>query len=171
MRDHRPDSTAVADFCTRAVVHVETLQSVAEAARLMREHHVGSVVIVEHDGSSMRPIGMITDRDIAVAVVAQGLDPASTPAIGVMGTGVVSIGEGEGVDRALELMRAKGVRRLPVVDPAGLLVGIITADDLIDFVAGETSGLSEMLGRELARERMLRPEGHADVAGAAAARY
>ena len=142
----------IGTLCTRDVVHIESLESVGEAARLMREHHVGSVVIVEHDQSRMRPVGMITDRDIAVGVVAQRLDPERTPVIGVMGTGVVSIGESEGVERALSRMRAEGVRRLPVVDAEGALVGIVSADDLIELFAEET-GFGRVLSRGLVRER------------------
>ena len=147
----------IATLCTRDVVHIESLESVAEAARLMREHHVGSVVIVEHDQSRMRPVGMITDRDIAVGVVALGLDPERTPVVRVMGTGVVSIGGDEGVERALSRMRSEGVRRLPVVDADGALVGIVSADDLIELFAEET-GFGRVLARGLVRERALRPE-------------
>ena len=148
----------VEEFCTRDVVHIETLESVAKAARLMHERQIGSVVIVEKDGKVTRPVGIITDRDIAVRVVAQGLDPDRTPALRVMGTGVVSIGEKEGVARALALMRSKGVRRLPVVDAAGALVGILAADDLLGFFAEEMSGMAGMLSRGMARERALGPQ-------------
>jgi CBS domain-containing protein len=167
MRNQEGNSMAIADLCTRDVVHVDTLQSVKQAARLMREHHIGSVVIVEHDGERMRPVGMITDRDVAVAVVAEGLDPTRTPVVRVMGTGIVVVREDEGIDRAFALMRAEGIRRLPVVDSTGSLVGILTADDLIYFLADEMGGSGGLLSREVARERALRPEGPPDTAASA----
>jgi len=159
---------SVEAFCTREVVHIETLESVADAARLMREHHVGCLVIVGKEGGAIRPVGIITDRDIAVRVVAEGLDPRRTPVACVMGTGVVTIGADESVRRALALMRSHGIRRLPVVDASGMLVGILAADDLLDFFAEEMSGMAGMLSREILRERTLHPQPGETVASVSA---
>ncbi|HXZ48818.1 MAG TPA: CBS domain-containing protein [Usitatibacter sp.] len=143
---------AIGELCTRDVVFVGRNDTVAEAARLMRENHIGSLVVAEGSGNVRRPAGMITDRDIAVGVVALGLDPESTTVEAAMRGRIVSVREDEGVGRAISLMRAEGVRRLPVVDASGALVGVIAADDLIDLFAEEMSGLAGMLSRGTNRE-------------------
>jgi CBS domain-containing protein len=143
---------SIGKLCTREVVCMKIAESVAAASRLMRDHHVGSVVIVE-EATGVRPIGMVTDRDIVVGVVAQGLDPECTPIGSLMRADLACIGEDEEVGRALQLMRSKGVRRLPVTDASGELVGLIAVDDLLDVFAEEMSAYSGMLTSEQARER------------------
>lgn len=143
----------IAELCTRDVVVMGRNESTAEAARLMREHHIGSIVVVERGDGAARPIGMITDRDIAVGVVALGLDAVATAAEAAMRAGVVSVREDEGIGRVVALMRSEGVRRLPVVDAAGSLVGVIAADDLVDLLAEEMAGLAAMFDRGVRRER------------------
>jgi CBS domain-containing protein len=147
----------IGEICSRDVVFVAPGESVAQAARLMREHHVGSLVVVEGGPGGRRPSGMFTDRDVAVGVVALGLDPEATPVEVAMRGRVATLREDEGIGRAVALMRVEGVRRLAVVDATGKLVGVLAADDLIDLLAGEMSGLSAMLGREAGREREERP--------------
>ncbi len=144
---------AIGELCTRNVVVMGRNESVAEAARLMRENHIGSIVVVERTDGHARPVGMITDRDIAVGVVAVGLDPEATPAEAAIGGKLVTVRQDEGIGRALALMRAEAVRRLPVVDAAGALVGVIAADDLIDLLADEMAQLAGMFDRGVRRER------------------
>jgi len=148
---------AIGEICSREVVFVAPGESVARAARLMREHHVGSLVVVEGRAEGRRPVGMITDRDVAVGVVALGLDPEATPVEAAMRGSLAAVREDEGVGRVVALMRSEGVRRLPVVDGAGTLVGVVAADDLIDLLAEEMSALAGMLDREARRERAERP--------------
>ena len=143
----------VGELCNREVVFIGRNESVAEAARLMREQHVGSLVVLDPPEAGGSPVGMITDRDIAVGVVALGLDAAVTPAEAAMRPGIARIGEDEGVGRALAVMRAEGVRRLPVVDASGRLVGILAADDLLELFAEEMQDIAGMLSREMKRER------------------
>ena len=143
----------IAEICTRDVVFVGRNESAADAARLMREHHVGSLVVLEPPQPGGRPVGMVTDRDIAVGIVAVGLDAERTPVEGIMRPGVACIEEGEGLGRAVALMRSEGVRRLPVVQADGALVGIVTADDLLELFSEEMTGLAGMLSREFRRER------------------
>jgi CBS domain-containing protein len=148
---------AIGDLCTRDVVYIGRNESAADAARLMREHHVGSLVVLDPARPGGRPVGMVTDRDIVVGIVALGVDAGTTPVEGLMRPGVACIGEDEGIGRALALMKAEGVRRLPVVDAGGALVGLVAADDLIELFAEEMSGLAGMLSREFRRERGERP--------------
>jgi CBS domain-containing protein len=144
---------AIGEICSRQVVFIGRNESCAQAARLMREHHVGSLVVVEEPAAPGVPAGMVTDRDLAVGVMALGLDPEKTPVEAVMRPRVALVRESEGLGRAVALMRAEGVRRLPVVDAQGLLVGILAADDLIDLFAEELSGLAAMMAQGTRLER------------------
>lgn len=143
----------IGEICTREVVYVGRNESAADAARLMRELHVGSLVVLDPPAVGGKPVGVVTDRDIAIGIVAASVDPERTPVEAVMRPGVTCIGEEEGLGRAVSLMRAEGVRRLPVVDAKGVLVGIVSADDLLELVAEEMSGLAAMVGREFGREK------------------
>jgi CBS domain-containing protein len=144
---------AIGEICSREVVFVARSESCAEAARLMRENHVGSLVVVEEAAAPGVPIGMITDRDLAVGVMALGLDPEKTLVEAVMRPRIAQVRESEGLGRAIALMRAEGVRRLPVVKADGTLVGILAADDLIELFADELSGLAAMIGKSARLER------------------
>ncbi|OGA60857.1 MAG: hypothetical protein A3G81_24075 [Betaproteobacteria bacterium RIFCSPLOWO2_12_FULL_65_14] len=143
---------AIGEICSRDVVFVARNESCAQAARLMREHHVGSLVVVQRDDRRI-PVGMLTDRDLAVGVMALGLDPEKTIAEAAMRPDVVVAREDEGIGRAIALMRNRGVRRLPVVNEAGELVGILAADDLIELFAEEMTGLAAMLATSPRHER------------------
>jgi CBS domain-containing protein len=119
----------------------------------MRENHVGSLVVVAQAGTPVLPVGMITDRDLAVGVMALGLDPEKTLVEAAMRPRIALVRDSEGLGRAIALMRAEGVRRLPVVDAEGNLVGILAADDLIELFADELSGLATMIGKGARLER------------------
>jgi CBS domain-containing protein len=151
--DRKETIMTIGEICTREVVYIGASESVADAARLMRELHVGSLIVLEPPGAGGKPVGVVTDRDIVVGVVAMSLDAQRIPVEAVMRPGVTCVREDEGLGRAIALMRAEGVRRLPVVDAKGALVGIIAADDLVELVAEELSGLAAMMGREFRRER------------------
>ena len=106
---------AIGEICSREVVFIARNESCAQAARLMREHHVGSLVVLRDASPPRVPVGMITDRDLAVGVMALGLDPERTPVEAVMRPQLDQVREDEGIGRAVALMRAAGVRRQPVV--------------------------------------------------------
>lgn len=142
----------VGDICSRDVVAVFRKDTVADACRLMREKHIGSVVVVE-DGRRNAPVGMFTDRDVAIGVVALGLDAETTLVEAAMRPGVVAVPETRAIGDAIALMRDQGVRRLPVVDGTGRLVGVLAADDLLDLLAGEISDLAVMVSRGMTREQ------------------
>lgn len=148
-----PLAMAIGEICSREVVFVARSESCAQAARLMRENHVGSLVVVAKAGAPAMPIGMITDRDLAVGVMALGLDPEKTLVEAVMRPRIALVRESEGLGRAIALMRAEGVRRLPVVDADGNLVGVLAADDLIELFVDELSGLAAMIGKGARIER------------------
>jgi CBS domain-containing protein len=147
---------AVGEICNREVVFARRNHSVREAAELMRQYHVGDLVIVDESNGRRIPCGIVTDRDIVVGVVAKGLDPDALRVGEVAGPELVIATETDGVSQTIELMRAKGVRRVPIVDTQGGLVGILTADDILDLVAEEMTALAKMVSREQRREVALR---------------
>lgn len=142
---------SIGEICNREVVIVNGQDSVLEAARLMRELHAGSVVAVETTDAP-RPLGILTDRDLVVEVMAKGRDPTRVTVGEVMSTDLVSAEESEPEWQALARMRMRGVRRLPVVDARGMLVGIMSLDDLLEFVGEEVSDLVKAIKREQHRE-------------------
>jgi len=143
----------IKEICSRVVVVAEPSTDLREAARLMRDHHVGALVVVEGSDSGKRPIGIVTDRDIVVAVVAaMDVQPETLSVGDVMTRNLVVAEESVGVFEAVDLMQDHGTRRLPVVDAAGRLVGIITLEDVLRMVAGELTALAIAAQRSLARE-------------------
>ena len=135
--------------CTRD----DTVQA---AAMLMRRHHVGDLVVVDADGSGKVPLGILTDRDIVLAVVAPGLDAGSLLAGDIMSDDLLTAGESDDVYETIEHMRLRGIRRVPVVDADGKLSGIVSADDLLEFLAEEMSELSRIGSCQQSLERRTR---------------
>jgi len=143
----------IKEICSRVVVVAEPGTDLREAARLMRDHHVGALVVIEGSDGDKRPIGIVTDRDIVVAVVAaMDVQPETLSVGDVMTRNLVVAEESVGVFEAVDLMQDHGARRLPVVDAAGRLVGIITLEDVLRMVAGELTALAIAAQRSLARE-------------------
>jgi CBS domain-containing protein len=147
---------AVGELCNREVVIAEKTLSVVGAAQLMRKHHVGDLVVVEERGGLKQPVGIVTDRDIVVEVVAAGVDPDALKVGDIMGPEVATVRESEGLFEALRYMRDKGVRRMPVVDRDGVLVGILTLDDLLSLLAEEMTELAKLVSHERQREATAR---------------
>ncbi len=142
------------DVCNREVVFIQRDASVFEAASLMREHHVGDLVVVEEKENGRRtPVGILTDRDIVLEVIAEGVDIGGVVVGDIMSFELVTVAEDDDLFDTLKRMRLKGVRRLPVVDRGGALVGIVTVDDLLDLLAEQVSDLARIIQREQTHER------------------
>jgi CBS domain-containing protein len=149
--------TTIASICNRSVAFTTRETTVAAAAQLMRHGHVGSLVVVDRmNGGKRMPIGIVTDRDIVVEVIATGLDPAVITVGDIMAQEIVVGRESDSVLETLEIMRFKGVRRLPTVGPDGQLIGIVTVDDLIEVLAEELSELAKIVAHEQSREAAAR---------------
>lgn len=118
--------TMIGEICTTHPATVSGTDKVKDAAELMSEHDIGDVLVVDDE----RPVGIITDRDVAIRVVAEGRDPARTQVSTVCSDDIVTIGTGDSVDAAAEVMRQRAVRRLPVVRDDGTLVGVVSLGDL-----------------------------------------
>jgi CBS domain-containing protein len=147
----------IGDICTRVTVFTTRETTVAEAAKLMRQHHVGTLVVVEDvNGGKRVPVGIVTDRDAVVEVMATGLDPNAITVGDIMVQDLVTARETEGVLETMQIMRYKGVRRLPIVGKSGELIGIVSIDDLLEVLAEEISELAKVISREQARETTTR---------------
>ncbi|MDP2693500.1 MAG: CBS domain-containing protein [Gallionella sp.] len=146
----------ISEICNREVVVVQPNDTVLEAARLMRQHHVGDVLVVEDRGGVRTPVGIVTDRDLVVEIMAPELDQKVITVGDIMAPDLVTVKENTGVFEAIQYMRAKGVRRLPVVDGSGGLVGILTLDDLLELLAEELLALAKLVKHEQKKETMSR---------------
>lgn len=145
------------ELCNREVVVAAPATTVTAAAKLMRRHHVGSIVVVDEGEGRLRiPVGIVTDRDIVMEVCAPELDPDLITVGDIMSRELVTAGENEGILETMEIMRYKGVRRIPVVGPDRQLTGIVSVDDLLDVLAEELGELTKVLAREQAREAATR---------------
>jgi CBS domain-containing protein len=142
----------IGEICIREVIICNRSTSVLEAAQLMRRYHVGDLVIVDEIAGKRIPVGLITDRDIVLSVIAAQLDPSAVSAGDLISREVVVVREDQGVFETIEHMRAHGVRRMPVVDQQGALVGILAIDDLMELLAEELSKLPKLVSREQAQE-------------------
>ncbi|ODU06119.1 MAG: histidine kinase [Thiobacillus sp. SCN 63-1177] len=143
---------AIGEICNREVVFVPQQTPVDEAARLMRQHHVGDVVVVVDEEGRRKPIGIVTDRDVVVEVVAAGLDPAVLNVEEIMAPDLATVPEKTGVFEAIRYMRDKGVRRMPVVGEDGALIGILALDDLLELLAEELGAIARLITHEQDKE-------------------
>jgi len=118
------------EIMTRKPKSVTPETSVREAARLMKEEDVGVLPVVDRDGSD-RLIGIVTDRDIAIRHVAEGHDSSSCPVSEAMTSSVSTVREDDDVDSVMDLMGKEQVRRIPVIDERGGLIGIVAQADIV----------------------------------------
>ncbi len=146
----------IGEFCNREVVFATRKMSIPEAAQLMRQHHVGDLVVVDETERKRVPVGIVTDRDIVIEIIAKSLDLNDFTVGDIMSPQLVSVQDNEGVFETIRLMRAKGIRRIPVVNQAGGLEGIVSADDILDLLAEEMTELAKVAPREQEREAQTR---------------
>lgn len=150
----------VGEACTRSVTIAFGTTPLNGAARLMRQNHVGSLVVVDETAGKPIVVGMLTDRDIVTSVLASDLDCSTLTVEDVMSTDVVTVREDDSLIDVMQIMRRKGVRRVPVVGAEGELLGLVTLDDLLEILAQELGLLVSAIETEAQRERRLRPGGH-----------
>jgi CBS domain-containing protein len=132
----------IARLASKRVVTAPLTSTVSEVAQLMRVHHVGCVIIV----NARRPVGIVTDRDLALRVVAESGSP-QMPVSGVMTPDPITADASVGIETMLSILRKAGTRRLPLVDARGAVVGIVTHDDLVQLLARELSEIGEGIER------------------------
>ncbi|MDA8165037.1 MAG: CBS domain-containing protein [Desulfobacteraceae bacterium] len=146
----------VGEFCNREVVIATRDDVIVEIAKLMRQHHVGDVVIVDQAKLPPVPVGIVTDRDIVVELVAEEVALESVKAGDIMSYELVTAREEDGIWETLQRMRAQGVRRVPVVNRDGGLEGILTVDDLLELFSEELLALAKVPAGEVFHEKKLR---------------
>ena len=151
----RTRSLKVIDMAVHKVATTTGEKTILECALQMRREHVGSLVVVDEDA---RPIGMITDRDITIEGVARGLDLSATTVSDLMTAPVVTAAETDGMVMALARMRENGIRRLPIIDASGRLVGVITNSNLIKELSELLDGLVRNISSSKTREVALRSD-------------
>lgn len=143
---------SIGEFCNREVVVAERNCSVLEAAHLMRQHHVGALVVVASGDGTRVPVGIVTDRDLVIEVLAARLDPEIVLLGDLMIEPLCAVRERDGVFETMRRMREHGVRRVPVVDERGGLQGIVAIDDLIALLAEEMNEFAKLITHEQAIE-------------------
>lgn len=137
----------ISTLCNRAVVTIHRQATVEDAARLMRNSHIGDVVVVDAADTRV-PVGMLTDRDIVVEVIAQGRAATQTSVGSIMSRPVLTLRQADGFIEALDKMSQRGVRRAPVVDRDGCLVGLISVDDVVRLLARELAKVGALIMHE-----------------------
>ena len=150
----------VGDICVRTVVTVQEPDELTKAARLMREQHVGYLVVVGPKvgvESAFVPIGVLTDRDIVVGVVAKDTDPKALRVGDLMTRQPVVVSESASISAALGEMRRIGIRRIPVTDRNGLLVGVLSLDDILGALSADLVDVAGSVRKEVRVEKALRP--------------
>ena len=149
----------ISEICRRNPVTIRAHEELDAAARLMRERHIGYLIVVEphppHAGP--RTVGVLTDRDIVVSVIAKGADPRQVRVGDVMTRAPVVVCEDASLNSALAEMRRIGVRRMPVVDEIGQLVGVLSLDEVLDVLAQELLGVIGSIRTEVRTEGVRRP--------------
>lgn len=146
----------VGDVCNRLVIDITEDEPVKRAAELMRKYHVGTLVVTASSDELRVPTGILTDRDIVVETTAVGINPDEVRVGDIMSDQVVVAADGDEVPDTLELMRKKGVRRLPVVDGKGSLMGILALDDLLQLCAEDLGVMASIVGGQRRQESKLR---------------
>jgi CBS domain-containing protein len=129
---------SIGDYCEKPAATVGGAETVRAAARRMVQEGLGSLAVVV-DG---RPVGIVTDRDLVLETLGNRLDPGSVSVEEIASRPLVSIDQNAPVREAVRMIRRHAIRRLPVVDEEGELVGIVAADDLLSLAAAELGGLA-----------------------------
>jgi CBS domain-containing protein len=147
----------IRDACNRDVVVAPKTEMIVDAAKRMRTSHVGALVVVENRNGEHVPIGIVTDRDIVVSVVAGDPDHINFLLVSdVMSSDLITAQEHDPIEVALNKMHDRGVRRLPIVNGRGALVGILTLDDVLRYLTAQQNELVALVVREQQHERQYR---------------
>ena len=146
----------IGDICVRTVVTTTPDKTIEEAAQLMRVNHVGDLLVIDRACGRRQLHGILTDRDIVIAVVALKLDPTSVTVGDVMSAGLETATEDQGILETIQRMRSAGIRRIPVVSRQGALIGIVSVDDLIQLLADEMGEMAKLISRERQKEACAR---------------
>lgn len=144
------------EYCNRDVIVIEKNESIREAINLMRNNHVGDVVVVERRDNASKPIGILTDRDIVIEILAEDVDLDAVNVGDVMSYQLVTVTEETKLIDAIKLMHMKGVRRLPVVNDKDELQGVLSVDDILELIVEQLADVVGLISAEKSREVKMR---------------
>jgi signal-transduction protein with cAMP-binding, CBS, and nucleotidyltransferase domain len=144
------------ELCSREVVTATREMSIREAAQLMRDQHVGSLVVVDGSDDRQEPVGIITDRDIVIEVIAENVGVDEVAVGDVMTYTLLKVNTQDSILDTAQRMRARGVRRVPVIGATGELAGILALDDILQLLSEELSLLTRCTVREAEQEKKKR---------------
>ncbi|MDH5538363.1 MAG: CBS domain-containing protein [Rhizobacter sp.] len=139
-------------ICRRHIVAIDSASTLTQAASLMREQHVGALVVTTNGPEGTQVTGLVTDRDLVIDVLARGLDTRGVQIGDLASRRLVSVTENEALSSAIETMQKSGVRRLLVTNDDLRLMGIVSLDDLLDACASELDGLAKVIRSGIERE-------------------
>jgi len=143
-------------LCKRDVITTQRGTSIRDAARLMRKHHVGSLVVTEEKAGITEPVGILTDRDIVMEVIAADIGLNEVTVDDIMSYALLKVCESDSILETAQRMRARGVRRVPVINNKCELVGILALDDILELLSEELSMLTKLTSREAEQEQTKR---------------
>jgi len=138
----------VRELCTLNTQVIEKSETAQAAAQAMQEAKVGSLVVIDMLPNGDIPIGIITDRDIAMKVAVHDVRPSMLLVEDFVSDNLLTVKEKEDVYDVLGKMRQKSVRRVPIVDKEGFLIGIISIDDILNFMVGELKEMTDIMKKE-----------------------
>ena len=147
----------ISEVCNREVIIIQRDETVLEAAKLMRQHHVGNVIVVDERNDSRIPVGIVTDRDIVVEIISTELDPKVMTVGDIMTPEFITAKKSMELFEAIQFMRSKSIRRLPVVNEADDLIGILTLDDVLELLSEEMFNLTKLVRCQQKKEIKHRP--------------
>ncbi len=147
----------IREIFNREMITIQRDATVLEAAKLMRKFHVGAIIVIDNINGRTIPVGVVTDRDLVVEVLATELDEAVITVGDIMAAEVFTLKESTSTFEAIQLMRRKTIRRLPVVDEDGELIGILTLDDILELLSEELLDLAKLVRYEQKKEIRHRP--------------
>lgn len=146
----------VGEICNRVVATIDAGQSGLQAAELMRQLHIGTLVVTGSQDGGGAPVGILTDRDLVVEVMAKSVDPASVTVGDIMSTELLLAEEEDDISDTLEAMREEGVRRVPVLDEDGALIGVLALDDVLRLYARDIGTMAGIVGAQRTYESYTR---------------
>lgn len=145
----------LAELCNKKVIDIAKEETILNATKLLRNEHVGCLIVTETKDGIKTPIGIVTDRDIVLKVLDYNTNPANISVYDIMDSKFVTAKVTDDIHTALNLMQQNGIRRIPLVDDHNHLVGIVTADDMFAHFSKELNQLSSAIHMEQSREKLL----------------
>jgi predicted transcriptional regulator len=141
----------ILDLCSKNLVTIEKDASLISAAKMMKKNHVGGLIVTEKN-NSLKPVGILTDRDIVLGVIAENL-PLNMRVQEIMSRNIATVLSSEGISNVIDHMDREGVRRMVVVDDTGNACGLVSSDDIVRLVAQELSSIGHLVESQIEKEK------------------